>query len=106
MDQACPLAVLKNVYDFFTCTEVVEHCYHPAREWPFLLSFLKPSGWLGIMTKLIDDPTQFPGGQCISDVTHASFFSRQTFDFLADRDPLLLEYFVENVILLQKPESA
>lgn len=95
--------VLNQTYDFVTCTEVMEHFYQPAREWNVLLEILKPESWLGIMTKLIDDLTAFPEMHYITDDTHVSFFSRRTFRFLAKRDSLIVKFFGDNTILIQKP---
>jgi hypothetical protein len=93
---------LDKTYDFITCTETFEHFYHPDKEWRLLLRLLKPGGWLGVMTKLIDDMDQFAQMHYIQDRTHVSFFSRKTFQFLADQDNLIVEFFGDNVILLHK----
>ena len=95
--------VLDRTYDFVTCTEVMEHFYQPAKEWEWLLNCLKPGGWLGIMTKLIDDLSIFPDMHYITDDTHVSFFSRQTFKFLTKRDGLDIKFFGDNTILIHKP---
>ena len=95
-------AVLKRTYDFLTCTEVMEHLYKPAREWELLLKLLQSGGWLGIMTKLVDDLAAFPEMHYITDDTHVSFFSRRTFTFLAKRDGLNAKFFGDNTILIQK----
>jgi 2-polyprenyl-3-methyl-5-hydroxy-6-metoxy-1,4-benzoquinol methylase len=95
--------VLKKNYDFVTCTEVMEHLYQPAREWKILLGLVKSGGWLGIMTKLIEDPAAFPKMHYIQDATHVSFYSRATFKFLAKRSALDVKFVGDNVILLHKP---
>jgi len=98
-------SVLQSGYDFITCTEVMEHLYTPAIEWPLLLGLLKPGGWLGIMTKLVLDRDAFMHWHYKNDPTHVSFFSRATFRFLAVRDRLILEFVGRDVILLRKPLS-
>ncbi len=95
--------VLERTYDFVTCTEVMEHFYQPAREWRLLLGLLQAGSWLGIMTKLVDDPAAFPEMHYITDDTHVSFFSRRTFKFLARRDGVKVKFFGDNTILIQKP---
>lgn len=95
--------VLGKIYDFVTCTEAIEHFYNPGQEWELLHSLVKPGGWLGIMTKLMDDLESFPTSHYIKDETHVSFFSRQTFRYLAKRDGLTAEFIGDNVILMQKP---
>ncbi len=94
---------LRRQYDFITCTEAIEHFYRPAREWQLLLTLLKPGGWLGLMTKLVRGPQAFAQWHYKNDPTHVSFFSQATFEFLAERDGLRLEFIGADVILLQKP---
>ncbi|MGF1763511.1 class I SAM-dependent methyltransferase [Aliivibrio kagoshimensis] len=96
--------VLEKQYDFVTCTEVIEHFYHPQKEWALLLSLVKPGGWLGIMTKLARDVDAFATWHYKNDVTHVSFFSKETFMFLAHRDQLTIEFVCNDVILLRKPQ--
>mgnify|MGYP001069282221 CR=1 FL=1 len=95
--------VLNQTYNFITCTEVFEHFYQPAREWRLLLELLQAGGWLGVMTKLVDQPADFPEMHYISDDTHVSFYSRRTFRFLTRRDSLKAKFFGDNIILIQKP---
>ncbi|MDT8382443.1 MAG: class I SAM-dependent methyltransferase [Brevefilum sp.] len=94
-------AVLDNSYDFVTCTETIEHFYKPDKDWRLLLSLLKPGAWLGIMTQLVKDPQEFSGMHYIKDMTHVSFFSRHTFQYLADRDNLHLEIEADNLIFIK-----
>ncbi|WP_199610079.1 class I SAM-dependent methyltransferase [Flocculibacter collagenilyticus] len=94
-------AVLSRQYDFVTCTEVIEHFNQPAEGWAQLLSLLKPQGHLVIMTKLVIDEARFSQWHYKNDPTHVSFFSRETFDFLADKHHLSVEYVGNDVILFQ-----
>ncbi|GAA3542821.1 class I SAM-dependent methyltransferase [Zobellella aerophila] len=96
---------LAQSYDFVTCTEAIEHFYHPGREWRRLLGLLRPGAWLGIMTKLALDRSAFANWHYKQDPTHVSFFSRETFHWLAERDGLNIVIIGADVILLQKPES-
>lgn len=96
---------LQQQYDFVTCTEAIEHFYHPGREWQRLLAMLKPGGWLGLMTKLARDQAAFATWHYKQDPTHVCFFSRDTFLWLAARDGLGIEFIGADVILLHKPES-
>ena len=94
---------LDKTYDFVTCSEVVEHFNQPAREWRLLLNLLKPGGWLGIMTTLVNDLDQFPEMHYITDATHVSFYSRQTFDYLASQRAVDVTYQGDKIILIHKP---
>ena len=96
---------LDRQYDFVTCTEAIEHFYQPGKEWRRLLGLLKPGGWLGIMTKLALGKSAFANWHYKQDPTHVSFFSRETFHWLAARDGLSIVILGADVILLQKPES-
>lgn len=94
-------AVLTEHYDFVTCTEVVEHLPQPGQTLEALLAMLKPGGWLGIMTKLVIDREAFTRWHYKNDPTHISFFSRSTFEWLASRRQCRLEFYGNDVILLQ-----
>lgn len=97
-------AVLAQQYDFITCTEAIEHFYTPAKEWQLLLNMLKPGGWLALMTGLATDVDTFAQWHYKNDPTHVSFFSRETFVYLSQRNGLALEFIGNNVILLKKTD--
>ncbi len=94
-------SVLHRRYDFVTCTEAIEHFHTPDREWRLLLRLVKPGGWLGIMTRLVPALEMFNQWYYKSDPTHVSFFSRETFHYLAQRDHLTCEIIGDDVILLR-----
>lgn len=74
---------LSTQYDFVTASEVVEHLRNPQEDLAQLCSCVRPGGLLGIMTKLALDSAAFAGWHYKNDRTHVSFFSRQTFTWLA-----------------------
>ena len=94
--------VLAAKYSFITCTEAIEHFHKPAQEWAQLLAMLKPNGILGIMTKLMINREKFAAWHYTHDQTHVSFFSRKTFEFLAQRDNLSLEFVANDAMIFQK----
>lgn len=96
-------AVLSRSYDFVTCTEAMEHFHTPGREWPLLVRLVKPGGWLAIMTRLATDVRAFGQWDYANDFTHVSFFRRETFNYLSDRDGLEVEFVGNDGILLRKP---
>lgn len=96
--------VLDTQYDFVTCTEAIEHFYTPAKEWGQLVGMVKSGGWLGLMTKLAKDADAFAQWHYKNDPTHVSFFSRETFQYLAQRDGLDVEFVGNDVILLRKTQ--
>jgi SAM-dependent methyltransferase len=97
-------APLERTYDFITCTEAIEHFFRPDEEWRLLLRLLRPGGWLGLMTRLVDRPARFMSLHFKKDLTHVCFFSRRTFSFLAGRDGLEVTFLGDSVILLRRPE--
>nr|WP_245688358.1 class I SAM-dependent methyltransferase [Thiohalomonas denitrificans] len=97
-------SVFAERYDFITATEVVEHLHRPGFELERLWECLKPGGRLGLMTKQVQDREAFAGWHYKNDITHVCFFSRQTFQWLADRWGARLEFHGSDVILLTKPE--
>ncbi len=54
------------------------------------------------MTKLVIDADAFKSWHYKNDPTHVSFFSRETFRFLAERDGLDVDFVGNDVILLRK----
>lgn len=98
-------SVLTHSYDFVTATEVIEHLYQPAMIWQQWLNLVKPGGWLAVMTKLVIDAEAFASWHYKNDVTHVCFYSRATFEYLAQRDNLHVEFIGSDVILLRKPSN-
>lgn len=98
--------VLEHSYDFITCSEAFEHFYTPRVKWRLLVDLIKPGGWLGIMTLLFDLDDHFSSWHYKQDLTHVSFFSRDTFQYLAQQEKLFVEFIGDNVILLKKPGTS
>jgi SAM-dependent methyltransferase len=91
-------------YDFITATEVIEHLRQPRKDLERLWGCLKPGGILGIMTKLAKDREAFSRWHYIRDMTHISFFSVTTIQWLADHWQATLTWVATDAFLLQKPE--
>ncbi len=95
-------SVFDKTYDFICATEVVEHLRYPQKVFSDLFGMLKPGGWLGIMTKLVLDHRAFLQWHYIRDLTHVCFFSRATFDYVAQRFNADIQFIAKDVILLNK----
>jgi SAM-dependent methyltransferase len=95
-------SVFKKKYDFITSTEVVEHLSHPGLVFTQLFQMLNPGGYLGIMTKLVKDQNAFRKWHYIQDPTHICFFSRLSFDYLADKYSSEIEIIGSDVIIFKK----
>ncbi len=99
-------SVLVGAYDFITATEVVEHLHQPGGELSRLWALLRPGGHLGVMTKLVLDRGAFSRWHYKNDLTHVSFFSRPTFEWLAGEWQADIEFVGQDVIIFTKPAVA
>lgn len=88
-------------YDFIASSEVFEHLADPGAVLTRLLSMLKPQGWLGVMTKRVSTPSAFADWHYVRDPTHVSFFSDQTFAWIAEHFGMTLHIASADVVLLQ-----
>ena len=95
-------SVLGAKYDFIAATEVVEHFRNPEQEFFRLFELLLPDGLLGVMTKMTRDIAAFATWHYIRDVTHISFYSRETFTYLGNVFGASVTFVGDDVILLQK----
>jgi SAM-dependent methyltransferase len=99
-------AALEAQYDFVVSAEAFEHFFRPALEWQKLLRLLRPGGLLGVMTGLRDPGTEFGRWWYRNDFTHVCYYSRRTFEWLATRDRLCVEFPAPNAILLWHAEGS
>ena len=76
-------AALQQSYDFISCSEVAEHFRQPGAEFARLFGLLKPDGTLAIMTKRVLDQHAFQGWHYKNDMTHISFYSATSLQWLA-----------------------
>ena len=94
--------VFEKEYNFITSTEVIEHLYQPLKEMQRLWSCLKPDGVLGIMTAFRPDIDEFSSWYYKRDLTHIRFFTKKTFQWLANTLDAKLQIPEDGVILLKK----
>ena len=97
--------VLEDAYDFITCTETAEHFSEPALDFQRLDGLLKSGGWLGVMTGMLTDWSEFPGWYYHRDPTHVNFYSHETMQWLASRYGWHVIFPEQNVALFQKPTA-
>jgi hypothetical protein len=93
-------SVLNSTYDFVTCTEVIEHIRESEAAFELLFK-LTPDGVLGLMTKLVKDKEAFAGWHYKNDPTHIRFYSRKTFEYVAEKFKLKVEFIGSDVIILE-----
>lgn len=96
---------LNGRYDFVACSEVVEHLHDPAATFALLDRLLRPGGWLGIMTGMVDDRRNFAAWWYVRDPTHVCFYDPDTMAWLAARLGWRLERPSWTVSLLEKPRA-
>ena len=94
--------VLRQCYDFVSCTEVIEHFRQPKDELHTLFGLLKPDGILGITTKLVIDADAFSRWHYKNDLTHVSFFAKETLQWLATHYQCQLEILGKDVIIFSR----
>ncbi len=96
-------SVFERQYDFITATEVVEHLSQPMVELQRLWALIKTGGYLGLMTKLVEDADKFANWHYKTDPTHISFFSQQSFAYLGQQWGSAPTIIGADVIIFQKP---
>ncbi|RLQ20807.1 methyltransferase domain-containing protein [Seongchinamella sediminis] len=97
-------AVLQRSYQFITATEVVEHLHRPGAVVEQLWVLLEPGGYLGIMTKLVQNAGAFARWHYKNDPTHVCFFSELSWQWWAGQHAAVLERIGADVILLRKAQ--
>lgn len=94
--------VLNQCYDFVTTTEVVEHFNHPKNGFDVLVSLLKKSSLLAVMTKRVISKEAFSKWHYKNDQTHVSFYSDATFEWIAETYGLKEVYKSSDVVIFVK----
>lgn len=74
--------VLQLEYDFIICCEVIEHFYHPAKEFITLRKLLKSQSPLILKTEILYDNMNFDHWYYRKDPTHVCFYRTETFDWI------------------------
>lgn len=94
--------MLKQEYDFICCYRVFEHFQYPIKEWTLLSRLLHPGGWLAISTPLLTELDGFAKWHYKNNLTHVSFYQRQTFEYLANNSDFELLFAAKDLVLMQK----
>ena len=95
-------SVLAQTYDFVTATEVVEHLRNPQVDLARIWNCVGQGGLLGIMTKLALGHDEFSKWHYKNDPTHVSFYSRATFQWLAQQWDAKLTFVGADVMILER----
>ena len=75
-------ALLTQQYDYIVCCEVMEHFYHPDKEFALLKRLLKPNGRLYCMTELYHQDIDFVNWYYQKDNTHVFFYHQQSLEHI------------------------
>jgi 2-polyprenyl-3-methyl-5-hydroxy-6-metoxy-1,4-benzoquinol methylase len=94
--------LLKRAYDFITCTEVVEHLYHPHEVFSRISAMLNSGGFLGVMTKRVTNKEKFKNWHYKNDPTHVCFYNNECFEYIAKQWDFKLELISGDTLILQK----
>ena len=94
-------SVLKTQYEFITSTETVEHLSNPREIFDLFHRILKPSGWIGLMTSMLDNWSEFSDWHYHRDPTHVSFYSKSSMQWVANQFGWHTIFPVTNVVLFR-----
>jgi 2-polyprenyl-3-methyl-5-hydroxy-6-metoxy-1,4-benzoquinol methylase len=95
-------SVLGEVYDFVTCTEVIEHVHDLEAFILQLLTLLRPGGLLVLMTRILQEDVEFKSWHYRIDPTHISFLRPRTVEVMCERYGLTLLELTGQLIVLRK----
>ncbi|MBE9529067.1 MAG: class I SAM-dependent methyltransferase [Proteobacteria bacterium] len=96
--------LLKKRYDFVACSETVEHFCAPATDWQLLFSLVGTGGVAAVMTAFVPAESEeragsFAGWRYKDDPTHVTFYSKETFFWIAEKFGVKAEIVGESVVL-------
>lgn len=98
--------VLDDHYDFIVATEVVEHLANTGEVLNQLWSLVRPTGFLGLMTKRVHERAAFAQWHYKNDPTHIAFFSDKTFEYLAGMWKAEIEFIGPDVVIFRRFSDA
>ena len=74
--------LLEKKYDFIAACEVIEHFYHPHKEFALLKSLLADGGKLYLMSDMYDESIDFSKWYYKNDATHVFFYTKESFAWI------------------------
>lgn len=76
--------LLEKKYDYIACCEVIEHFYHPKKEFLLLRNLLALGGRLFIMTSIYDRSINFKIWNYKDDHTHVFIYQKETLQWIKE----------------------
>ena len=95
------LPAFEQHFDFLTCVETAEHFFSPLQEWQRICGLIKPGGWIGVKTEMVLQKTDFATWHYKNDFTHVCFYAKESFDWIAERFKLKVEFVGNSTLFLQ-----
>ncbi len=92
--------LLKKRYDYIASCEVIEHFYHPAKEFALLKSMLKKDAKLYLMTDIYDENVEFSSWYYKNDPTHVFFYTKKTFEWIQKKFAFTNLFIEKRLIIL------
>ncbi|WP_372751867.1 class I SAM-dependent methyltransferase [Labilibaculum sp.] len=74
--------LLQEKYDYIGSCEVIEHFYHPHKEFTLLKNLLHPKGKLYCMTHVYNESIPFSNWYYKNDPTHVFIYQKQTLEWI------------------------
>jgi len=93
--------LLKQKYDYIASCEVIEHFYHPQKEFHLLRSMLKEGGKLYLMTDIYDEKIDFASWYYKNDPTHVFLYTKETFQYIAKNFGFEVEMIEKRLVVLK-----
>ena len=95
-------SVFAETYDFVACSETVEHFRQPRVEFERFNQMLRSGGYLGVMTAMLSDWSDFEDWHYHFDITHICFYSPETMQWIAERYLWECDFPRENVVIFRQ----
>lgn len=76
--------LLEEKYDYIACCEVIEHLYHPKKEFLLLKNLLSLGGRLYIMTSIYEENINFKTWNYKDDHTHVIIYQKETLQWIKE----------------------
>ena len=74
--------LLNAKYNYIACCEVMEHFYHPKKEFKLLQNLLQPNGKIYCMTDLYDESIDFHKWYYKNDQTHVFIYHKNSINWI------------------------
>jgi hypothetical protein len=77
-------SLLKSKYDYISSCEVIEHFFHPYKEFKLLKSMMKKGAKLYLMSEIYTDDIEFSKWYYKNDPTHVFFYHKKAFQWIKE----------------------